>query len=213
MPRPPMGVWRRKFIIRRRTRRRGNSPPCLPIRPMIPCRSQEHISIAWPLDTLHKMYGDQGFAGFLMPRVSGMRPLFNVYNPSTRRQELPLFNYLYLHRAARNVSSAVRALHNRGYVIGDINEFEPACHGNRARYAGGYRLVSGARRENRNRVPLSGRQTRIHAAGTSGQKLSADHPRGNKRPFRVGRADFSTADGGGASVFRRVSGRRRPAAL
>lgn len=87
-----------------------------------PMSSQEHISIAWPLDLLHKMYGDQGFAGFLMPRVSNMRPLFNVYNPSTRRQELPLFNYLYLHRAARNVSSAVRALHNRGYVIGDINE-------------------------------------------------------------------------------------------
>ena len=87
-----------------------------------PMSAQEHISIAWPLDSLRKMYGDQGFAGFLMPRVSGMRPLFNVYNPVTRRQELPLFNYLYLHRAARNVSSAVRALHNRGYVIGDINE-------------------------------------------------------------------------------------------
>jgi hypothetical protein len=87
-----------------------------------PMAAQEHISIAWPLDLLRKMYGDQGFAGFLMPRVAGMRPLFNVYNPMTRRQECPLFNYLYLHRAARNVTAAVRALHSRGYVIGDINE-------------------------------------------------------------------------------------------
>ena len=87
-----------------------------------PMAAQEHISIAWPVDLLRKMYGDQNFAGFLMPRVSEMRPLFNVYNPSSRRLECPLFNYLYLHRAARNVTSAVRALHSRGYVIGDINE-------------------------------------------------------------------------------------------
>ena len=87
-----------------------------------PMAAQEHISIAWPVDLLRKMYGDQGFAGFLMPRVSGMRPLFNVYNPVTRRQECPLFNTLYLHRAARNVTAAVRALHSRGYVIGDVNE-------------------------------------------------------------------------------------------
>ncbi len=87
-----------------------------------PMTAQGHISIAWPTDVLTRMYGDQGFAGFLMPRVSDMRPLFNIYNPSTRRLELPLFNYLYLHRAARNVASAFRALHGRGYVIGDVNE-------------------------------------------------------------------------------------------
>lgn len=87
-----------------------------------PMEAHEHISIAWPIDLLRKMYGDQQFAGFLMPRVAGMRPLFNVYNPVTRRQECPLFNYLYLHRAARNVASAISALHNRGYVIGDVNE-------------------------------------------------------------------------------------------
>lgn len=87
-----------------------------------PMSAQAHISIAWPIDLLRKMYGDQQFAGFLMPRVAGMRPLFNVYNPVTRRQECPLFNYLYLHRAARNVASAISALHNRGYVIGDVNE-------------------------------------------------------------------------------------------
>ena len=87
-----------------------------------PMSAQGHISIAWPVDLLTRMYGDQGFAGFLMPRVSDMRPLFNIYNPSARRLELPLFNYLYLHRAARNVASAFRALHSRGYVIGDVNE-------------------------------------------------------------------------------------------
>jgi DNA-binding helix-hairpin-helix protein with protein kinase domain len=33
-----------------------------------------------------------------------------------------LFNYLYLHQAARNLAAAVRTRHARGYVIGDVNE-------------------------------------------------------------------------------------------
>lgn len=90
--------------------------------PEDPMAAQGHISIAWPLDIVRMMYNRQPFVGFLMPRVSGMRPLFNVYNPVTRRQELPLFTYQYLHRAGRNVASAMRALHGRGYIIGDVNE-------------------------------------------------------------------------------------------
>jgi serine/threonine protein kinase len=90
--------------------------------PEDPMAAQGLISIAWPVDLLHTPYGNRQFVGFLMPRVSGMRPLFNVYNPVTRRKETPLFNYEYLHRAARNLAAAVRGLHRRGYVIGDINE-------------------------------------------------------------------------------------------
>jgi serine/threonine protein kinase len=90
--------------------------------PEDPNRDQAHISIAWPVDLLATAYSERGFAGYLMPRVPQMRPLFQVYNPSARRQGLHLFNYLYLHRAARNLASAVRALHSRGYVIGDVNE-------------------------------------------------------------------------------------------
>uniref|UniRef100_A0ACD5H0N5 Uncharacterized protein n=1 Tax=Desertifilum tharense IPPAS B-1220 TaxID=1781255 RepID=A0ACD5H0N5_9CYAN len=57
-----------------------------------------------------------------MPRVTGMRPLIDFYNPKTRRTQCPLFNYLYLHRTARNLAAAVSALHARGYAIGDVNE-------------------------------------------------------------------------------------------
>src|SRR5579875_246150 len=90
--------------------------------PDIPISGADHHSIAWPIDLLYHAYGSRGFAGFLMPRVSGMRPLFNVYNPAIRRKETPLFTYEYLYTAAINVAWAVRALHQRGYVIGDINE-------------------------------------------------------------------------------------------
>ncbi|HLJ58070.1 MAG TPA: hypothetical protein VKT77_23730, partial [Chthonomonadaceae bacterium] len=90
--------------------------------PEDPAREQGHISIAWPLDLVTLAYGERRFAGYLMPRVVETRPLFRVYNPGVRRRGARHVDYVYLHRIARNLSAAVRALHARGYVIGDINE-------------------------------------------------------------------------------------------
>ncbi len=109
-----------------------------------PTAGQGHISIAWPVDLLvassekkskgrTALLGEQvdsftknssqaRIVGFLMPRVMGMRPILDFYNPKTRRQHCPLFNYLYLHRTARNLAAAMGALHARGYCIGDVNE-------------------------------------------------------------------------------------------
>jgi serine/threonine protein kinase len=90
--------------------------------PADPMAAQGHISIAWPVDLLCTANHQRRVVGFLMPHVSGMRPLIAYYNPRTRRQHCPLFNYRYLHRTAHNLAAAVRALHARGYVIGDVNE-------------------------------------------------------------------------------------------
>ncbi len=90
--------------------------------PEDPMAAQSHISIAWPHDILRFMFHGERFAGFLMPRAEGMRPLFNVYNPVTRRKESPLFSYRYLLRASRNMAASIHALHQRGYVVGDVNE-------------------------------------------------------------------------------------------
>ena len=76
--------------------------------------------IAWPLDLLLNNQGQ--IVGFLMQRLVNMKSIFHFYNPDMRRKEFPLFNYLYLHRTARNLATAVHALHKRGYVIGDLNE-------------------------------------------------------------------------------------------
>ena len=91
--------------------------------PEDPAASQgnQTLSIAWPLDLLHTVPSRE-VAGFIMPRVHQRSPVFSFYNPSTRRTTYPLSNYFYLHRTARNLASAVRALHQRGYVIGDVNE-------------------------------------------------------------------------------------------
>jgi DNA-binding helix-hairpin-helix protein with protein kinase domain len=90
--------------------------------PVDPMAAQSHISIAWPTDALHCLDRNHTVAGFLMPYVQGLQPMINFFNPKTRREKCPLFNYFYLHRTARNLAIAVRALHERGYVIGDLNE-------------------------------------------------------------------------------------------
>ena len=89
--------------------------------PEDPMAAQGHPSIAWPVDLL-RLPQKVNVVGFLMPLVTKGVPIFDFYNPRTRRQKCPLFNYAYLHRTARNLAVAFDALHNRGYVIGDVNE-------------------------------------------------------------------------------------------
>ncbi|HZT43683.1 MAG TPA: hypothetical protein VFA07_16070 [Chthonomonadaceae bacterium] len=90
--------------------------------PEDPMAAQGQLSIAWPVDLLCPLGDMRRIVGYLMPRASGVRPIFNFYNPLSRRRECPLFSYLYLVRTARNLAAAVQALHTRGYVIGDVNE-------------------------------------------------------------------------------------------
>jgi DNA-binding helix-hairpin-helix protein with protein kinase domain len=90
--------------------------------PENPTASLGHISIAWPEDLLRAADGKNSILGFLMPRIEGMRPIIDFYNPRTRRQHCPLFNYQYLLRTARNLAAAFAALHASGYCIGDVNE-------------------------------------------------------------------------------------------
>lgn len=84
--------------------------------------ASQGISIAWPVDLLRTVDSSQRVVGFLMPRVKGMHSILEFYNPKTRRQKCPFFNYRYLHRTARNLAAAVGALHARGYCVGDVNE-------------------------------------------------------------------------------------------
>ncbi|NJK38087.1 MAG: DNA-binding protein [Oscillatoriales cyanobacterium SM2_3_0] len=78
-------------------------------------------AIAWPVDLVRTIDRRQ-IVGFLMPRVTQAVPIHTFYTPKTRREQKPLFNYLYLHRTARNLVASVADLHHSGYVIGDVNE-------------------------------------------------------------------------------------------
>ena len=89
--------------------------------PIDPLASSGRVFIAWATE----LVTDLGLVvGFLMPKLdtSKAKPIFQYYNPSTRRKETPWFSYLYLLRAARNLAAAVNSVHARGYVIGDVNE-------------------------------------------------------------------------------------------
>ncbi|MBO3463147.1 tetratricopeptide repeat protein [Aetokthonos hydrillicola Thurmond2011] len=90
--------------------------------PENPTANLGHISIAWPIELLRSAEGSDRVVGFLMPRIQGMRPSIDFYNPRTRRQNCPLFNYQYLVRAARNLAAAFASLHASGYCVGDVNE-------------------------------------------------------------------------------------------
>ncbi len=77
---------------------------------------------AWPLATLHD---DQGnVAGFTMPRVSGLRPVFQVYGPKLRLRHYPKADWRFLVRVAENTARAFDVVQSFGHVIGDVN------HGN-----------------------------------------------------------------------------------
>jgi len=79
-------------------------------------------AIAWPVDLLHTCDLKRQIVGYLMPRVHKATPIHIFYTPKSRREQKPLFNYLYLHRTARNLVASVADLHSSGYVIGDVNE-------------------------------------------------------------------------------------------
>jgi DNA-binding helix-hairpin-helix protein with protein kinase domain len=88
--------------------------------PPDPGSSIGHASIAWPETLLYDGHGT--FLGYVMPRVADTRTLLHVLNPRLRAQTLPGFDSFYLHRAARNLSAALGALHERDYIVGDLNE-------------------------------------------------------------------------------------------
>jgi hypothetical protein len=85
-----------------------------------PTLARGHASLAWPVDLLFDERGR--LVGYLMPQIRNAVPLLEVFNPRRRAQVLPEFDWLYLHRAARNLAAALGAIHARNYVVGDLNE-------------------------------------------------------------------------------------------
>jgi serine/threonine protein kinase len=90
--------------------------------PNDPMRMKGHASIAWPIEILELARTGE-IVGFLMPRMElGMSPIVDFFDSKTRILRHTAFSYNYLIRTAINLVSAVRALHAKGYVIGDVNE-------------------------------------------------------------------------------------------
>jgi len=79
---------------------------------------------AWPTSAIHAASRGGPVLGFLMPRISGHKPAFNLYSPKLRLQEFPSAGWAFLIHAAANAARAFAVIHESGHVIGDVN------HGN-----------------------------------------------------------------------------------
>ncbi len=88
--------------------------------PLNPTSAMDHPSLAWPENLLYDAQGQ--LLGYRMPFIRRTVPLLDVFNPRRRAAILPQFDRLYLHRVARNLATALSALHRSGYVAGDLNE-------------------------------------------------------------------------------------------
>ena len=73
---------------------------------------------AWPTDALR----DGGkITGFLMPKITGYRSLFDLIVPKLRLREFPKADWRFLVRAAENTARAFHFIHQAGVVIGDVS--------------------------------------------------------------------------------------------
>ena len=77
---------------------------------------------AWPVNSIHSPSGK--FVGFVMHKLEGYRPLFELYSPKLRMQSFPKADWRFLIHAAMNTARAFAVIHESGHVIGDVN------HGN-----------------------------------------------------------------------------------
>lgn len=75
--------------------------------------------VAFPVAVVNRAGGK--FAGFTMRRVTGRKPLHELYSPGARKAAFPRADYRFLMRAATNIARAVGVVHETGCVIGDIN--------------------------------------------------------------------------------------------
>lgn len=87
---------------------------------MVSAKLSDRTPLAtFPKDIVQKRNGE--FAGFIMRRINGHRPLFELYAPGARKSNFPQANYPFLVLTASNFARAVGAVHAAGCVIGDIN--------------------------------------------------------------------------------------------
>ena len=88
-------------------------------------QSRKHRSICWPTALLYKDPSKRALAGFFMPRLNLniFRTVFLYIDPVDRRSRFGGgFTWKHLVTAATNIASAVAAIHEQGYCIGDLNE-------------------------------------------------------------------------------------------
>ena len=86
-----------------------------------PLDAPEGATVAWPEDILRETDSSGPVVGSVMRRVEGYS-VNTYYIPKNRVKYAPWFDYELLLTAAKNIANAAQAVHDQGYVIGDVNE-------------------------------------------------------------------------------------------
>ena len=76
---------------------------------------------AWPQNTLHRSK-EGPIVGLLLPKIESSAPIHELYSPAARRLRFPDADWQFLLRVARNCAAAFSTLHERGIVVGDVNQ-------------------------------------------------------------------------------------------
>lgn len=88
-----------------------------------PQNSQElkgAVVLAWPLDLLYNEDGE--CLGYLMKYIQDACPVLDIFNPRRRMQKFPEFHRKLIYQTAKSIALTLSSLHDRGYVVGDLNE-------------------------------------------------------------------------------------------
>jgi serine/threonine protein kinase len=86
---------------------------------------RKHRSIAWPQRILYADSGQRSFVGYTMPAVDTehFRQAHTYYDTSDRLRRFGgSYTWRHLLAAARNLASAVAAIHQTGHRIGDLRD-------------------------------------------------------------------------------------------
>jgi DNA-binding helix-hairpin-helix protein with protein kinase domain len=95
---------------------------CDKLRAMAKLCSPDLLKIAaWPTATLSN--GDPAVVdGILMPRIMGHLEIHHLYSVAQRKKDFPEADWGFLLHTARNCAIAFEAVHQRGHVVGDVNQ-------------------------------------------------------------------------------------------
>jgi DNA-binding helix-hairpin-helix protein with protein kinase domain len=75
---------------------------------------------AWPVDVLREK-SDGQIAGFVMKKISQAEEVHALHSPKSRLQKFPEASWAFLIYVAANIARAVAAIHEHGFIIGDVN--------------------------------------------------------------------------------------------
>ena len=77
---------------------------------------------AWPVTTLHRGSPSSPALGFVMPKFERRKELHEIYGVDSRLKYYPDADWLTLVTAAINCADIMNRIHQRGIVVGDVNQ-------------------------------------------------------------------------------------------